>query len=87
MRAFDAVVREGSFTAVAERLETDKARISRSVRRIEEQLGVRLLIRSARHLSITEVGRDYFELKRLRCKDALQAFMSRRRSLCPRLAS
>lgn len=61
MQAFIVVVTEGSFTAAAERLETDKARVSRIVRRLEEKLGARLLNRSTRHLSVTEVGRDYFE--------------------------
>ncbi|APO70569.1 LysR family transcriptional regulator protein (plasmid) [Rhizobium gallicum] len=61
MQAFVAVVTEGSFTAAAERLETDKARVSRTVRRMEEKLGARLLNRSTRQLSVTEVGRDYFE--------------------------
>ncbi|MBE1506690.1 LysR family transcriptional regulator [Rhizobium viscosum] len=61
MQAFIAVVTEGSFTAAAERLETDKAQVSRIVRRMEEKLGARLLNRSTRHLSVTEVGRDYFE--------------------------
>lgn len=61
MQAFIAVVVEGSFTTAAERLNTDKARISRIVRRMEEKLGARLLNRSTRHLSVTEVGRDYFE--------------------------
>jgi LysR family transcriptional regulator, regulator for bpeEF and oprC len=61
MQAFIAVVVEGSFTTAAVRLNTDKARISRIVRRMEEKLGARLLNRSTRHLSVTEVGRDYFE--------------------------
>lgn len=61
MQAFIAVVTGGSFTAAAERLETDKARVSRIVRRMEEKLGARLLNRSTRHLGVTEVGRDYFE--------------------------
>lgn len=61
MQVFVAVVMEESFTAAADRLETDKARVSRIVQRIEEKLGVRLLNRSTRRLSVTEVGRDYFE--------------------------
>jgi DNA-binding transcriptional LysR family regulator len=61
MQVFVAVVAEESFTAAAERLETDKARVSRIVQRIEEKLGARLLNRSTRRLSVTEVGRDYFE--------------------------
>ena len=61
MRAFVAVVTDGSFTTAAERLGTDKARVSRIVRRMEEKLSARLLTRSTRRLSVTEVGRDYFE--------------------------
>ncbi|MBD9577769.1 LysR family transcriptional regulator [Pseudomonas sp. PDM23] len=61
MRVFAAVVTEGSFTTAADRLGTDKARISRIVRRMEEKLGAQLLTRSTRRLSVTEVGRDYFE--------------------------
>lgn len=61
MQVFVTVVTEESFTAAADRLETDKARVSRIVQRIEEKLGARLLNRSTRRLSVTEVGRDYFE--------------------------
>lgn len=61
MRAFVAVVADGSFTTAAERLGTDKARVSRIVRRMEEKLAAQLLTRSTRRLSVTEVGRDYYE--------------------------
>ncbi|MDH0864388.1 LysR family transcriptional regulator [Mitsuaria sp. GD03876] len=61
MRAFVAVVTDGSFTTAADRLGTDKARLSRIVSRMEEKLGARLLTRSTRRLSVTEVGRDYLE--------------------------
>lgn len=61
MRVFAAVVTDGSFTTAAERLGTDKARVSRIVRRMEEKLGAQLLTRSTRRLNVTEVGRDYFE--------------------------
>ncbi|WP_431045874.1 LysR family transcriptional regulator [Roseateles sp. L2-2] len=61
MRAYAAVVTDGSFTAAAERLGIDKARMSRIVRRVEEKLGAQLLVRSTRHVHVTEVGRDYFE--------------------------
>ncbi|MGE7991838.1 LysR family transcriptional regulator [Pseudomonas sp. NPDC089554] len=61
MRVFAAVVTDGSFTQAADRLGTDKARVSRIIRRMEEKLGAQLLTRSTRRLSVTEVGRDYFE--------------------------
>lgn len=61
MKVFAAVVTDGSFTTAAERLGTDKARVSRIIRRMEEKLGAQLLTRSTRRLNVTEVGRDYFE--------------------------
>lgn len=61
MKVFVTVVANESFTAAARRLDTDKARVSRIVQRMEEKLGARLLNRSTRRLSVTEVGRDYFE--------------------------
>lgn len=61
MKVFTAVVTDGSFTTAAERLGTDKARVSRIIRRMEEKLGAQLLTRSTRRLNVTEVGRDYFE--------------------------
>lgn len=61
MRVFAAVVTDGSFTTAANRLGTDKARISRIISRMEEKLGAQLLTRSTRRLNVTEVGREYFE--------------------------
>lgn len=61
MKVFVTVVANASFTAAAQRLDTDKARVSKIVQRMEEKLGARLLNRSTRRLSVTEVGRDYFE--------------------------
>ena len=79
MQVFVAVVMEESFTAAADRLETDKARVSRIVQRIEEKLGARLLNRSTRRLSVTEVGRDYFERASsiLAAAEAAQAAVAR----------
>jgi DNA-binding transcriptional LysR family regulator len=61
MRIFVAAVTDGSFTAAADRLGTDKARVSRIVSRMEKKLGAQLFTRSTRRLNVTEVGRDYFE--------------------------
>lgn len=75
MRVFVAVVTDGSFTQAADRLGTDKARVSRIISRMEEKLGARLLTRSTRRLNVTEVGRDYFEraVSILTAADAAQA--------------
>lgn len=61
MVTFVTVVQQGTFTAAARALSTDKARVSRTVSRLEQKLGARLLDRSTRSLSVTEVGRDVYE--------------------------
>src|SRR5579862_8127593 len=61
LAAFVAVVRAGSFTGAAESLRTQKAHMSRVISRLERQLGVRLLQRSTRSLTVTEVGRELYE--------------------------
>jgi DNA-binding transcriptional LysR family regulator len=61
LQALVKVVQAGSFTRAAELLDSEKARVSRSVSRLEAQLGVRLLERTTRSLRLTEVGREIFE--------------------------
>jgi len=60
-RALATVVQSGSFTRAAERLRTQKARISRQIKDMETELGVRLLERTTRRLRLTEVGREIYE--------------------------
>jgi DNA-binding transcriptional LysR family regulator len=67
IRVFRQVVESGSFVAAAERLEMSTAMVSKHVMHIEKRLGVRLLNRNNRTLSLTEPGRVYFE----RCKTIL----------------
>ena len=59
--SFVAAIEAGSFTAAAKRLGVDKTLISRRVVALEEALGVRLLHRSTRRMSPTEIGRSLFE--------------------------
>lgn len=61
MLIFAHVVKAKSFSGAALRLNVSKSRISKSVSRLESVLGVRLLQRSTRRLSLTEVGEAYFE--------------------------
>lgn len=61
LQSFVKVVQAGSFTRAAEALVTHKARLSRVVSELERELGVRLLERSTRSLSPTEVGREFYE--------------------------
>lgn len=61
LRAFVKVVQTGSFTRAAASLDTQKAHLSRVVANLERKLGARLLERTTRSLSLTEVGREIFE--------------------------
>src|ERR1700754_1050504 len=58
---FAQVVSAGSFSAGARALGIPKSSASRSVRQLEEALGVRLLERTTRRLRLTEAGRGYYE--------------------------
>jgi len=56
LRSFTEVVDAGSFVAAADRLGLSKAAVSRHVAELEARLGVRLLHRTTRKLSLTEDG-------------------------------
>jgi DNA-binding transcriptional LysR family regulator len=61
IKVFRQVVESGSFVAAAERLEISTAMVSKHVMQVEKRLGVRLLNRNSRKLSLTEPGRVYYE--------------------------
>ena len=61
IESFVAVVEAGSFVRAGDVLRVSKAAISRSVLDLEHRLGVRLLERTTRRLSLTEAGRAYFD--------------------------
>ncbi len=58
--AFARVVQAGSFSAAARRLRISKSATSAHVQRLEERLGVRLLHRTTRRISLTEAGAAYY---------------------------
>jgi len=61
MRVFVAVVDSGSFAAAAQKLDLSRGMTSRYVAQVESHLGVRLLNRTTRKLSLTGVGQDYYQ--------------------------
>ncbi|WP_323696986.1 LysR family transcriptional regulator [Thiorhodovibrio litoralis] len=61
---FVQVVQCGSFTAAADKLVMSKSVVSKYVTRLEDRLGARLLNRTTRRLSLTEVGQALFERSR-----------------------
>ena len=78
IKVFRQVVESGSFVAAGERLDISTAMVSKHVMHVEQRLGLRLLNRNSRTLSLTEPGRVYFE----RCKtilDDLERYRARTR--------
>ncbi len=65
MQAFISVVESGSFSESARRLDLSQPSVSRQINTLEAQLGVRLLQRTTRSLSLTEAGQVYYEKARL----------------------
>ncbi|WP_126283767.1 LysR family transcriptional regulator [Burkholderia stagnalis] len=61
LRLFAEVVEHGSFTAAARSLGAQTSKLSRRIRALEEELGVRLLNRTSRSLSLTETGRRFHQ--------------------------
>lgn len=67
MKAFAAVVQEGSFAKAALRLDLSPQLVSKYVSQLEESLHTRLLNRTTRKVSITEAGSAYLA----RCQQIL----------------
>ncbi|MDB5566796.1 MAG: transcriptional regulator, LysR family [Tardiphaga sp.] len=59
LRAFEAAARHLSFTNAAAELNVTQTAISHQIRRLEEELGIRLFIRQNRALALTPQARDY----------------------------
>jgi DNA-binding transcriptional LysR family regulator len=61
LRTFVDVVHHGSFAAAARHLDMAPSMVTRSVAALERDLGVRLMQRTTRKLSLTEAGAAYYE--------------------------
>ncbi|MBU6456245.1 MAG: transcriptional regulator GcvA [Bradyrhizobium sp.] len=59
LRAFEAAARHLSFTNAATELNVTQTAISHQIRRLEEELGIRLFVRQNRALALTPQARDY----------------------------
>lgn len=59
LEVFSAIARTGSFSAAGRALGLTPSAISRTIDRIEARLGVRLLIRTTRALTLTAEGQSY----------------------------
>jgi DNA-binding transcriptional LysR family regulator len=61
LQAFVEVADLAGFTAAAKRLGTSRSHVSKQVAALEERLGVRLLQRTTRRVSLTDEGRAFLE--------------------------
>jgi LysR family transcriptional regulator, regulator for bpeEF and oprC len=61
IRVFVEVSRLESFNRAAEALAATNSAVSKAIRRLEEALGTRLLLRTTRRVSLTEEGRSYLQ--------------------------
>ncbi|HET6473466.1 MAG TPA: LysR family transcriptional regulator [Pseudomonadales bacterium] len=61
LTVFTRVVDSGGFSAAARKLDMSTTMVSNHVQALEERLGVRLLNRTTRHVSVTEIGRTYYD--------------------------
>jgi DNA-binding transcriptional LysR family regulator len=60
MRVYTSIVDCGSFARASDRLDLSRGMTSRYLAQLEDHLGVRLLQRTTRKLSLTEAGEDYY---------------------------
>jgi DNA-binding transcriptional LysR family regulator len=68
MRLFIRIAELGSFTAAAQQLNVARSVVTRQLVALEKHLGVKLLARSTRRLSLTSAGSAYLE----KCREILQ---------------
>ncbi|NVI81032.1 LysR family transcriptional regulator [Janthinobacterium sp. BJB401] len=61
MEIFVSVVDQGSFTAAAEAFQISPVMVGKHIKQLEERLGARLLARTTRRQSLTEIGQQYVE--------------------------
>ncbi|MEQ4923949.1 DNA-binding transcriptional regulator YafC [Proteus hauseri] len=69
VQVFITVVECGSFTKAAEQLTLANSAVSRTVKKLESKLGVNLLNRTTRQLSLTEEGERYFHRMQIILQD------------------
>jgi DNA-binding transcriptional LysR family regulator len=58
---FTQVVEHRGFAAAGRALDMPKSKLSRRISELEERLGVRLINRTSRHCSLTEIGQAYYQ--------------------------
>ncbi len=70
MVVFAQVVQQGSLTGAAKHIGLSRAVVSYHIKKLETQLGVKLLNRSTRSIALTEAGSGYYERCRIIAEQA-----------------
>src|SRR6201995_5709311 len=84
LRYFVAVAEEGSLlTASQRRLNTSQPSLSRQIRDLESEIGVKLLERQARGVTLTDAGRVFLDHARLALSQVEAAIDGARRTAQP----
>lgn len=87
MEALTLAIEQGSLSAAARQLDLSPSAVSRMIDRLEQRLGVRLLIRSTRHVVPTPEGNRFYRRARhiLAALDAAEAEAADKNEPCGRL--
>ncbi len=67
LNIFVQVVEQGSFTRAADILQIHRPTVSKAIQQIEDDLGVKLIHRTTRKLSVTAEGRRFIIVPGLYC--------------------
>jgi DNA-binding transcriptional LysR family regulator len=73
MVVFAQVVEQGNLTAAAKHIGLSRAVVSYHIKKLESQLGVKLLNRSTRSIALTEAGKEYYQSCRIIAEQATTA--------------
>ncbi|HEX4507076.1 MAG TPA: LysR family transcriptional regulator [Alphaproteobacteria bacterium] len=73
LEVFGQVVERGGFSAAGRHLNMSVTMVSNHIQALEDRLGVRLLNRTTRKVSLTDIGKDYYERSRQVLTDLVEA--------------
>lgn len=82
-RTFLAITAHGSFLAAARQLHLTQSTVSARIRRLEDELGTRLLVRNRAGASLTPAGRRFLGYAKRLVLTADQGFTPSMRSAIP----